>query len=373
MKQRPVPVLLGIMVAACSASVPESVGFPDAATDQASVQGAPAPTSTGSDRIEWVIETEPVPSSRDAADDPAIWVDRDHPERTVIIGTDKKGDAGLLVYDLAGEVLGSAGDEAMNNVDLQEGVPVGDRSAVIVAATAIQGRTIELFELDTTERSLEPIDGGSVDSGVRGGGICLGSHDGASLPVFVTRGNGGVQHWVATFGEEGADVRLVRELSFGSRIEGCVVDDEAGTLYLAEEAEGIWRTDVDPASTAEPVLVGPVDAGWLTPDVEGLAVAHHAGTRYLVVSSQGDDTFVVYRIDPAALAWIGDFQVSGPDGDGVTHTDGIEVTTEELPPPFTSGILVVQDDSNGNSEDREANQNFKLVPWAAVTGQLGID
>jgi 3-phytase len=34
------------------------------------------------------------------ADDPAIWVDRSDPGRSLVIGTAK--DAGLLVYDLAG-------------------------------------------------------------------------------------------------------------------------------------------------------------------------------------------------------------------------------------------------------------------------------
>jgi Phytase len=36
------------------------------------------------------------------ADDPAVWIDRRNPRRSLIIGTAK--DAGLLVYDLAGRL-----------------------------------------------------------------------------------------------------------------------------------------------------------------------------------------------------------------------------------------------------------------------------
>ena len=47
-----------------------------------------------------VVETDPVPNGDGAADDPAIWVDRDDPSRSTVIGTDK--DGGLGVYDLTG-------------------------------------------------------------------------------------------------------------------------------------------------------------------------------------------------------------------------------------------------------------------------------
>ena len=50
-----------------------------------------------------VVETTPVPSWGDAADDPAIWVHPSDPALSVVIATDKK--SGIAVYDLSGAQL----------------------------------------------------------------------------------------------------------------------------------------------------------------------------------------------------------------------------------------------------------------------------
>jgi 3-phytase len=56
--------------------------------------------------------------------------------------------------------------------------------------------------------------------------------------------------------------------------------------------------------------------------------------------------------------------------DGVSSTDGLEVTSESLPPPYEQGLLVVQDGSNTAPR---APQNFKLVPWNEVQRALGLE
>ena len=49
------------------------------------------------------VETAPVHSSADAADDPAIWIHPTDPSQSTVIGTDKSSDGhGLVVYDLSG-------------------------------------------------------------------------------------------------------------------------------------------------------------------------------------------------------------------------------------------------------------------------------
>src|SRR5687768_15474977 len=45
---------------------------------------------------------EDAPATPDA-DDPAIWLNRSNPRRSLLIGTAK--DAGLLVYDLSGSLI----------------------------------------------------------------------------------------------------------------------------------------------------------------------------------------------------------------------------------------------------------------------------
>src|SRR4051812_48802963 len=47
------------------------------------------------------VQTEPVPSKGDAADDPAIWIHPTDPTVSMVMGTDKKG--GLNGFDLDGK------------------------------------------------------------------------------------------------------------------------------------------------------------------------------------------------------------------------------------------------------------------------------
>src|SRR5262245_18569974 len=77
--------------------------------------GAPTvlPTVTPAPRA----ETEPVPSSGDAADGPAVWVHPTYREKSLNLGTDKGG--GLHVYSLDGRDLQMVGDGSRpNNVDV---------------------------------------------------------------------------------------------------------------------------------------------------------------------------------------------------------------------------------------------------------------
>ena len=107
-------------------------------------------------------------------------------------------------------------------------------------------------------------------------------------------------------------------------------------------------------------------------DIEGLAIYDGAQGRYLVLSSQGNDSYVI--LDAAApYAVRGAFRVglNAQLGiDGVSETDGLEVTSVNLGGPWTDGMLVVQD---GRKRMPEANQNFKYVPWTVIAQALGLD
>ncbi|MGQ0607976.1 MAG: phytase [Chloroflexota bacterium] len=362
------PIILVVLVAACGQRPSPT---PNVRSSE------PAPTSDGL-AIEWTVETEPVPDARDAADDAAIWVDPDDPTRSVIIATNKKGGDGLIVYDLSGAELHATGGTAMNNVDLRTDVSVGGRDLVLVVASTVDRRTLELVELDPVTRTLIPMSGGSIDTGIRGAGVCLHRAADGEIHAFATRGNGLVQQWRLAASDDGSlDGELLRELMFDSRVEGCVADDAAGTVLFSEESAGIWRVSADPEAPEQRELVAEADGtGRLTPDVEGLAIAAYPdGRRFLIASSQGDDRFVAYRLDRSpAVDYVGEFSIVGPGGDDVTHTDGLEVTTHTLGPgPFEGGMLVVQDDDNEEAGGEELGQNFKIVPWALVEEHLGIN
>ncbi len=155
----------------------------------------------------------------------------------------------------------------------------------------------------------------------------------------------------------------MREFRVATRPEGCAADDELGWLYVGEENVGFHRVAAAPDAPANPELVDRVGGGRLVAHVEGIAIRRQAdGRGHLIVSSQGDDAFAVYRREPPNQ-FVGRFRVADGLVDGASGTDGLEVTSQPLPPPYEEGLLVVQD---GLNTAPLARQNFKLVPWSEV-------
>ena len=115
--------------------------------------------ATGDDVIQATpraaVETEPVPSKGDAADDPAIWVHPDKPDRSLVLGTDKKG--GLNVFDLDGHRLQIVSDGSRpNNVDVIYDFPLlGGRADLAVAGTRSKSRPgVAFWRIDPAIRHL---------------------------------------------------------------------------------------------------------------------------------------------------------------------------------------------------------------------------
>ena len=294
-----------------------------------------------------VRETQPVPSAGDAADDPAILVDQADPSRTWILGTDKQ--AGLRVYDLAGKEVRFLARGRVNNVDA---VRIGE-SRFIAAASNRTLRALDVFVVDLSLMSIEVV--GSFPLQVNDPyGLCM--TDGSGIEVFVGGTEGTVERW--QIAGRGRDAHRTGELIFDGQTEGCVVDHETRRLFVGEEARGIWAIDLNDGSR---ILFDEVGKGHLVADVEGLSI--HRRDRVLIASSQGDNAFVRYRLDgdPSPIR----FRVTADRDagiDGVSETDGLDVTDAKLP-GFEDGLLVVQD---GRNRAPEGPQNFKLVDWRLI-------
>jgi 3-phytase len=315
-----------------------------------------------------VVETEPVPSADDAADDPAIWVDEEQPARSAVIGTDK--DAGIAVYDLEGRELQYRRDGELNNVDLRSGFSLGGDETTLVAAGNQSDNSIALYRFDRRTRTLEDVAARRIEVGIATYGSCMyRSPETGRFYYFVNSKQGQVEQWELIADGDRVDARRVRELSLGSQTEGCVADDDLGRLYVGEEQVGIWRFDAEPGGDVDPTEVDTTgDGGHLTADVEGLAIAYDGGEGdggYLVASSQGDNSFALYRRE-GSNDYVGSFAIGDGEVDGVEETDGLDVTSADLGGRFSGGLLVVQDGSNGG-----ANQNYKLVAWDDVVGPDG--
>ncbi len=157
------------------------------------------------------VETEPVASANDAADDPAIWVHPTDPSRSLIIGTDKKN--GLDVYDLTGKRVQSLPDGRMNNVDIRYGFPLSGQQVAIVAATNRTDQTLALYAVDVNGRLSNVADGKIATGMADPYGLCM--YRGAAGEYFVFA-NDGDSRSLQTMATRSA--RRARRRTVGSRV-----------------------------------------------------------------------------------------------------------------------------------------------------------
>jgi 3-phytase len=321
------------------------------------------------------VETQPVETGGDAADDPAIWIDPADPSRSVIIGTQKQ--SGLYVYDLSGKVLQFLPDGRMNNVDLRDGFRLGGKTVTLVTASDRTHKSVAIYALDPATRRLTNVADGVQLTGFDDPyGLCMyrNARSGKNY-VFVNQTDGGMRQWELVATPAGkVRIKLVRDLPFESQVEGCVADDETGTLYVGEEDVGIWRQGAEPrGGQARRMMVAIKDNPALKADMEGMGLYKLEGGRgYLVVSSQGNDSYAVFRRE-GTNDYVGSFVVGANAAagiDGISETDGLEVTSMAAGPAFPQGFMVAQDGRNISPPE---HQNFKLVPWEAIASALKLE
>ncbi|WP_339688611.1 phytase [uncultured Pseudoalteromonas sp.] len=309
------------------------------------------------------VQTTPVAAFGDAADDPAIWVHPTDAAKSLIIGTDKR--RGLMIYNLAGEQIQSLDVGRVNNVDVRQSSNINNPTHSLIAASNRSENSISLFTVDI-QNSVHHL--GSVATNLSEiYGLCMYSSKSGDY-VFVNDKSGLYQQYKITSQQQQVSGKLVREFNLPSQPEGCSSDDKNGELFAGEEDAGIWFIQAEPDSQQAPILLQSVNE-MLVDDVEGMEIYHGKDERLLVVSSQGDDSYVVYRINKGekhpTLEFVSKFNILANlnNGiDGVSETDGLTVTAKPLP-GYPLGVLIVQD---GYNRMPQQPQNFKLVDWRQV-------
>ncbi|MBD3832998.1 phytase [Brevundimonas bullata] len=322
-----------------------------------------------------VAETAPVGSPGDAADDPAVWADPNNPANSLVIGTDKK--AGLNLYDMQGGVIQHLPDGKMNNVDLREGFMLGGQPVVLVTASDRTNKAVAIYRLDTEARRLINVADGVQPTGQGDPyGQCMyHSARSGKTYVFINDSNGEKRQWeLVDAGNGKVRAVRVRDFAFSSQVEGCVADDASGLLFVAEEDVGLWRLSAEPDGGSAMTMVARITENpALKDDMEGVGLYDLGdGRGYLVASSQGNDSYAVFRRE-GDQAYLGSFIVvaDGARGiDGVSETDGLDVTSRNLGPGFEHGAMVAQDGRNVLPGE---NQNFKYVPWTSIAEALGLE
>ena len=230
------------------------------------------------------METEPVSTCGDAADDPAIWVHPADPAQSLVIGANKK--LGLEVYDLAGRRVQTLPDGRMNNVDLRDGFRFGGERVALVAASNRTNKTIALYRVDPAARRLIALELEDAATGLSDPyGVCLyRSARNDRFYVFVNDADTGLmRQWQLEERRGRVRAKRVRDMQVGSQAEGCVADDELGWLYVGEEDMGLWKYGAEPGAGTERTAVDRTEGGNLTADVEGMSSVARPGGR--VISS----------------------------------------------------------------------------------------
>lgn len=309
-------------------------------------------------QIKPTLETQSVGLRGDVMDDPAIWHHPTVAEKGIILATDKR--AGLKTYNMRGELVQQLDVGRLNNVDLRYGMQWRGSKHDVAVASLRDNNSLQLFAINP-DGMLS--DAGTVPTTMRDiYGLCqyhskkTGEHF-----VFVNDKSGLIEQYQLISDGQNWQAKLVRSLKVPSQPESCVADDENGSLYLGEEDEAIWRFAAEPdAATTGEVLVK-ADGKALVADIEGLALIKHQGRIMMLVSSQGNDSYIIYDTK-APFQQLLHFRVTTNPAlgmDGSSETDGLDLTQQSLGAGFSQGALVVQD---GRNRMPETGQNFKVVP-----------
>ncbi len=360
----------------------------------------------------------PEPVLAGDSDDPAIWINPDNGEESLILATLK--DGGLVTFDLDGNIIqeilpADFGDIRYNNVDLiynfqaQGFVPpdgifevdlavVSDRENDSLAIFSINPETLEVTkfatpQLDDPDFSIFGVDDGEATA--YGLAAYTSPIDGKSY-IFVTQADGNkiaqleLIPSVSPVDEPLITAEVVRILELpvaqGDDIEdyqseALVVDQELGILYVAVEGElGIVKVSAEVNGSDEFTVVQPIGADYFTPDLEGLTIYYgENGKGYLIASSQGDSSYAVFSRE-STNEYLGSF-VIGDNGDidQVNETDGLDVINLPLGNKYPFGLMVVQDGANepqfvaeNDEEIENRSTNFKFVPWENVANGFDV-
>ena len=310
-------------------------------------------------------ETQPVSDVGDAADDPAIWLHSSIAEKSLVFGTNKK--RGLLVYNLDGNLIQQLDVGRVNNVDIRQGFTHKGLPADIAAASQRDNRSIALFHIS-------PVDGvaSAVNEIITGldevYGLCMYRGLESKVYVFINDQDGRYEQYEISDSAAGWSGTRVREFSVGSQPEGCAADDKNQRLFVGEENVALWTLGAEPdANKRNDMTMEKISAitDYLHADIEGMDLYQTETENYLLVSSQGNDSYVLFQAE-SPYEYVGRFRISlnSISGiDGASETDGLAVSGAYLGEKYPQGLVVVQD--GRNLMPHEA-QNFKLLSWQKI-------
>lgn len=337
--------------------------FTLAAVVFASCNSKLAPVSENA--IKPTVVTQQTPND---TDDPAIWINKQNPEESLIIGTDKEaGTGGLYAYNLDGEIVNKVYPlDRPNNVDIAYDFILNGAPTDIAIVTERKQNAIRVF----TMPDLKPIDNGGItvfeDSDLKDPmGIAMytnptnhktyaivGRKDGISgsyLYQYELQDNNGV-----------VTAELVRKFgnySGNKEIEAIMVDNELGYVYYSDETVGIRKYYADPENGNEELSFFGQDD--FKRDHEGIALYKTTPTEgYILVSDQQANNFIVYKREGSNKNH--DHKMIAKIPVSTIECDGADAVNFNFGSKFPNGIFVAM--SNGKV--------FHIYDWNIIQEQI---
>lgn len=289
---------------------------------------------------------------------------------------------GLEVHDLDGVLMKHVGDgDEPAYVDVLYDFPLAGKATDLVLVSSLNSASagIKFWQIDPARRKVIPLPTDSVVKVFDGAtpiGLCSyrSAKTGRHYFIATLRAGAAEQYEITSSATGEIVAKRVKQFKFETEIKSCIADDEAGSIYFAEDDIGIWRYPAEPDDMTAGKLVVKANEHGLIPNIKGPAIYGASGGRgYLLVVSQGSrpgnaavnvyerggDNAFVLRIEPSAVGW-----------GGIEHSSGLAVFNQPGGSHFPAGILAINDQVNAN-----ASEDFKLYSWKdiAQAGNLIID
>ncbi|MEO7212986.1 phytase [Mucilaginibacter sp.] len=300
-------------------------------------------------------------------DDPAIWVNKADPSKSLVIGTDKNADGALYVFDLKGKIIADKvvrGLKRPNNVDLAYGLMLNGKPTDIAITTERMTHKLRIFSLP----DMKPIDNGGIEmfANEKGFeyrdlmGIAIYTAKDGKMYAVIGRKNGpktGGYIWQYLLGDDGTGnvkatlVRKFGEYSGKKEIEAIAVDNELGYIYYSDEQTGVRQYYADPEKGDKQLAL--FGTTGFNADHEGISIYKLTDTTgYILVSDQGANRFQIFSREGTTHKLLKVANVSA------RQSDGSDVVNVALNATFKHGLFVVMSD----------DKTFHYYRWEDIAG-----
>lgn len=325
---------------------------------------------TNQSAIKPVVITEAVKYD---TDDPAIWIDKADPTKSLVIGTDKDADGALYVFDLNGKIVKDKvirGLKRPNNVDLAYGLMLGGKPTDIAITTERMTHKLRIYSLP----DMKPVDKGGIDVfvGETGAeyrdlmGIAIYTNKDGKMYAVVGRKNGpknGGYLWQYLLEDDGTGnvkatlVRKFGQYSGKKEIESIAVDNELGYIYYSDEQTGVRQYYADPTKGNQQLAI--FGTTGFQADHEGISIYKLTdSTGYILVSDQGANRFQIFSREGTAKNPF-EHKLLKVANVTATQSDGSDVVNVPLNPTFKHGLFVVMSD----------DKTFHYYRWEDIAGK----